>query len=54
MLGWSLIVVYLFASLGLMLYGLNCYVMVFLFKKGEKKATEMRRRILDPDRKSVV
>jgi len=48
MLAWSLIAIYLFASMGLMLYGLNCYVMVFLFKKGEKKAAEMRRRILDP------
>jgi len=48
MLAWSLIAIYLFASLGLMLYGLNCYVMVFLFMKGEKKAAEMRRRILDP------
>jgi len=48
MLDWSLIVIYLFASLGLMLYGLNCYVMVILFKKSEKNAAEMRRRILDP------
>lgn len=55
MLAWSLIAIYLFASLSLMLYGLNCYVMVFLFMKGEKNAAEMRRRILDPfDPEKVV
>lgn len=48
MLAWSLIAIYLFASLGLMLYGINCYVMVFLFTTSKKKAAHMRRRILDP------
>jgi cellulose synthase/poly-beta-1,6-N-acetylglucosamine synthase-like glycosyltransferase len=45
-IGWFLIVIYFTASFGLVLYGLNCYLMVFLFLKGRKKAALSRRLVL--------
>ena len=42
----ALIVVYLIPTLGLMVYGLNCYVMLFLFRRRRQEAIEARRRIL--------
>ncbi len=46
MLGWFLISVYIAASLGLMAYGLNSYVMVALFIKKKKNAADMRKDVL--------
>ena len=46
MLSWTLIILYISVSCCLMVYGLNSYVMVFLFRKGVGKAGEMRRRVL--------
>ncbi|MCP3927346.1 MAG: glycosyltransferase [Desulfobacterales bacterium] len=43
----SLISLYLFAACALMLYGLNAYVMIFLYKKGVKKAYIKRERVLN-------
>ena len=43
---WALIVSYLIVSFCLMLYGLNCYVLIYLFKKSEKKAAAERLIIL--------
>ena len=36
---------YFLTALILMVYGLNCYLMVFLFQKGKKNAEIMRNRI---------
>ena len=38
---------YFLTALILMVYGLNCYLMVFLFQKGKKNAEIMRNRILE-------
>ncbi|WP_373499185.1 glycosyltransferase [Desulfococcus sp.] len=38
---------YFGAAAALMLYGLNCYVMIFLFNRGRTGAADARRRILD-------
>jgi len=38
---------YFLTALVLMVYGLNCYLMVFLFQKGRKSAETRRRRILN-------
>jgi cellulose synthase/poly-beta-1,6-N-acetylglucosamine synthase-like glycosyltransferase len=40
-----LTVVYLVPTLGLMVYGLNCYVMLFLFRRRMREAAEARRRV---------
>lgn len=37
---------YFVAAAALMLYGLNCYVMIFLFRRGRAGAEEKRRRLL--------
>ena len=39
------VTLYLLAALALLLYGLNCYVMVLLFGSKNREAAERRRRI---------
>jgi cellulose synthase/poly-beta-1,6-N-acetylglucosamine synthase-like glycosyltransferase len=48
MLDWFaniFITVYFTIAFTLMVYGLNCYIMLFLFKKGRQKATELVQRV---------
>ncbi|MBU1171543.1 MAG: glycosyltransferase [Proteobacteria bacterium] len=50
--GYVLIFVYMTTAFLLMIYGLNCYVMIYLFTKNGKKAAEKRqnvRRVFDDD-----
>jgi len=41
-----IIIVYFLAAGGLMLYGLNCYVMIFLFRRRRKEAARYRKAVL--------
>ncbi|HKI47940.1 MAG TPA: glycosyltransferase, partial [Desulfobacteria bacterium] len=44
---YIIIGVYFLTAFVLMVYGLNCYLMVFLFQKGRKGAETWRRRTLN-------
>lgn len=43
----AVIVIYVIPTIGLMVYGLNCYVMLFLFRRRQRQAAEARRRIVE-------
>lgn len=40
------IVLYILCIIGLALYGINCYIMIFLFRRSRKKARIIREKIL--------
>ncbi len=50
---FMLIALYFFTAGCLMLYGLNCYVMVFLFKRGRTSAQEYRRKVRSGSGKEI-
>ncbi|MBW1898813.1 MAG: glycosyltransferase [Deltaproteobacteria bacterium] len=44
-LGNAIVILYFITAFMLMLYGLNCYVMLFLFQKGWKRAELFRQKV---------
>lgn len=44
---YLLVTVYFTSAFILMVYGLNCYVMIFFFKKGHKQAAGRRKAVLE-------
>lgn len=45
--GYALVVLYMGVAFLLMMYGLNCYVMIYLFSHSRRSAAAKRRKILD-------
>lgn len=43
----AVIFLYAIPTMGLMVYGLNCYVMLHLFRRRQRQAAEARRRIVE-------
>ena len=46
-LRYLIISLYFLTACGLVTYALNCYVMLFLFERGRKRAEDHRREVLD-------
>src|SRR6056300_659177 len=46
-LSWFLLIIYLTASAGLLVYGLNCYVMLFLFLRKKNEYIKKEKLFLD-------
>ena len=44
---YLIIGLYFLTACGLVMYALNCYVMLFLFKRGRKRAEDHRKEVLD-------